>query len=111
MDIMGMMKKAREMQAKMEEMQAELEQTTVEGAAGGGVVRVQLSAKGDLKNLEIDDSLLKPEEKEILQDLIIAAHSDAQGGSSLRREDAGPHRGASAASRHEAAVLISWHAA
>lgn len=78
MDIMGMMKKAREMQAKMEEMQAELEQTLVEGAAGGGVVRVQLSAKGDLKNLEIDDSLLKPDEKEILQDLIIAAHLDAR---------------------------------
>ncbi|MGQ4274758.1 YbaB/EbfC family nucleoid-associated protein [Terrihabitans sp. B22-R8] len=78
MDIMGMMKKAREMQAKMEDVQAELEGTLVEGAAGGGVVRVQMTAKGEMKNVEIDDTLLKPEEKEILQDLLIAAHTDAK---------------------------------
>jgi DNA-binding YbaB/EbfC family protein len=78
MDLMGMMKKAREMQAKMADMQSELESTLVEGVAGGGVVRVQLSAKGDLKNVEIDESVLKPEEREIVQDLIIAAHADAR---------------------------------
>jgi DNA-binding YbaB/EbfC family protein len=59
-------------------MQAELDQVEVEGVAGGGLVAVTLSAKGDLKGMKIDDSLLKPTEKEILEDLLIAAHSDAR---------------------------------
>jgi DNA-binding YbaB/EbfC family protein len=59
-------------------MQAELEQLEVEGAAGGGVVTVKLSGKGDLRGARIDDSLLKPDQKEILEDLIVAAHADAR---------------------------------
>ena len=59
-------------------MQAELDQIEVEGTAGGGVVTVTLSAKGDLKGVKIDDSLLKPSEKEIVEDLIVAAHADAR---------------------------------
>jgi len=78
MDIMGMMKKAGAMQAKMAEMQAELENVTVEGASGGGMVTVVLSAKGDLKSLNLDPSLLKADEKEILEDLIVAAHDEAR---------------------------------
>ena len=77
-DIMGLMKKAQEMQAKMQEMQDELERTEVEGQSGGGVVRVTMTAKGALKGVAIDASLLKPEEKEIVEDLLIAAHEDAR---------------------------------
>jgi DNA-binding YbaB/EbfC family protein len=77
-DLMGMMKQAAQLQAKMQALQAELEQLTVEGTAGGGLVTVTLSAKGDLKSVRLDDSLLKPEEKEILEDLLVAAHADAR---------------------------------
>jgi DNA-binding YbaB/EbfC family protein len=59
-------------------MQAELEQIEVEGSAGGGLVAVRLSAKGELKGITIDDSLLKPEEKEIVEDLLVTAHADAR---------------------------------
>ncbi len=75
---MGLMKQAAQMQAKMQEMQAELDQIEVEGTAGGGMVTVKLSAKGELKGIKIDDSLLKPSEKEILEDLLVAAHADAR---------------------------------
>ena len=78
-DIMGMMAKAKELQQKMQDAQAELEQVIVEGASGGGAVSVTLSGKGELRGLKIDPSLLKPEEVEILEDLIIAAHADAKG--------------------------------
>jgi len=77
-DFMGLMKQAAQLQSKMQELQAELDRTEVEGTAGGGLVAVKLSAKGDLKGVRIDDSLFKPEEKEILEDLLIAAHADAR---------------------------------
>jgi DNA-binding YbaB/EbfC family protein len=78
MDILGMMKQATQLKAKMEEMQAELDQITVEGVSGGGMVVVTLSAKGDMKGVKIDPSLIKPEEKEIVEDLLVAAHADAR---------------------------------
>ena len=78
MDILGMMKQATQLKAKMEEMQAELDQITVEGAAGGGMVTVTLTAKGDMKGVRIDDSLIKPGDKEIIEDLIVTAHTDAR---------------------------------
>ena len=59
-------------------MQAELDQIEVEGAAGGGLVTVTLTAKGEMKGVKIDPSLIKPDEKEILEDLIVAAHADAR---------------------------------
>jgi DNA-binding YbaB/EbfC family protein len=77
-DIMGLMKQASQMQAKMQELQAELDHVEVEGTAGGGLVSVKLSAKGDLKGVKIDASLLKAEEKEIVEDLLVAAHADAR---------------------------------
>jgi DNA-binding YbaB/EbfC family protein len=77
-DFLGMMKQAAQLQTKMQEMQAELDSITVEGAAGGGLVSVTLSAKGDLKGVRIDPSLIKPDEKEIIEDLIVAAHADAR---------------------------------
>ena len=77
-DFMGLMKQAAQLQTKMQEMQAELDQIEVEGIAGGGLVAVKLSAKGEMKALSIDASLLKPGEKEIVEDLVVAAHSDAR---------------------------------
>jgi hypothetical protein len=77
-DFLGLMKQAGQLQAKMAEMQAELDQVTVEGTAGGGMVSVTMSAKGDLKGVRIDDSLIKPGEKEIIEDLIVTAHADAR---------------------------------
>ena len=62
----------------MQELQAELDSIEVEGTAGGGLVTVTLSAKGDLQGRQDRPSLLKPEEKEILEDLLVAAHADAR---------------------------------
>ena len=77
-DFMGMMKQAAELQSRMQEMQAELDQVEVDGSAGGGLVTVKLSGKGEIKGVAIDASLLKPEEKEIVEDLIVAAANDAR---------------------------------
>jgi DNA-binding YbaB/EbfC family protein len=77
-DFMGMMKQAAQLQSKMQELQAELDTVTVEGTAGAGMVTVALNGKGDLKGVRVDDSLMKPSEKEILEDLLVAAHADAR---------------------------------
>jgi nucleoid-associated protein EbfC len=77
MDMMKLMKQAREMQGKMAAMQAELEQAETEGQAGAGMVKVTLTGKGVMKGISIDPSMMKEDEKEILEDLIIAAHNDA----------------------------------
>jgi nucleoid-associated protein EbfC len=77
-DFMGLMKQAAQLQSKMEALQAELDTIEVEGTAGGGLVTVKLTGKGDMKGVKIDDSLLKPGEKEILEDLLVAAHADAR---------------------------------
>lgn len=78
MDFMGLMKQAQQMQAKMAEAQLELDQTVVEGESGGGLVKVALTAKGAMKSISIDPSLVKPEDKEILEDLIVMAHAQAR---------------------------------
>jgi len=78
-DIMGMMGKVKEMQAKMEQMQVDIAALDVEGKSGGGLVSVRLNGKGEMLGLKIDPSLFKEEEVEILEDLIIAAHQDAKG--------------------------------
>lgn len=78
-DLMGLMKQAQAMQEKMAGVQAELDEMVVEGQAGGGVVTVRLSGKGALKGVSIDPSLMVPDEKEILEDLIVAAANDARG--------------------------------
>jgi DNA-binding YbaB/EbfC family protein len=77
-DFLGLMKQATELKSKMEAMGAELDATEIEGIAGGGLVTVKLSGKGDLKSVKIDESLIKPAEKEIVEDLIVAAHADAR---------------------------------
>jgi nucleoid-associated protein EbfC len=77
-DFLGLMKQAAELKSKMEAMQAELDQIEIEGTAGGGLVAVKLSGKGEMKSVKIDASLIKPSEKEIVEDLIVAAHADAR---------------------------------
>jgi len=77
-DLMGMMGQIKQLQEKMQQLQAELEATEVSGTAGGGVVTVTITAKGEMKKVAVDPSLMKPEEKEILEDLIVAAHGDAR---------------------------------
>ena len=78
MDFLGLAKQATQLQAKMEALQAELDSIEVEGKAGGDLVKVRLSAKGELKGLTIDSSLWKAEEREVAEDLIVAAHADAR---------------------------------
>jgi nucleoid-associated protein EbfC len=77
-DLMGMMKQARELQGKMEQLQQEVAALEVEGSAGGGLVTVTMSGKSDMKRVRIDPSLLKPEEAEIVEDLIVAAVNEAR---------------------------------
>lgn len=77
-DMMGMMKQAQAMQAKLAAVQAELDNVQVEGQSGGGLVRVSLTAKGFMRGVAIDASLMQADEKEILEDLIVTAHEDAR---------------------------------
>ena len=77
-DMLGMMKKVQEMQSKLGAVQAELEQMEVSGQAGGGLVSVVMTVKGQTKSATIDTSLLKVEEKEIVEDLLVAALNDAR---------------------------------
>ena len=72
------MKQAQEMQTKLEKVKQALEKEIVEGSAGGGMVKVTATAKGVVKALTIDPSLLKEDEKEIVEDLLIAAINDAR---------------------------------
>jgi len=73
-----LMKQAQSMQTKMAEIQQKLADTEVSGAAAGGMVTVTLNGKGEMKRLKVDPSLIKVDEAEILEDLIVAAHADAK---------------------------------
>jgi nucleoid-associated protein EbfC len=77
-DFLGLMKQASQLQAKMEALQSELDQIEMTGTSGGGLVSVTLSAKSELKGVAIDASLMKPEDREVVEDLLIAAHADAR---------------------------------
>ena len=77
-NIGNMMKQAQELQKKIAETQEKLSSIEVEGVSGGGVVKVIATAKGEIKRINIDESLLKPEDKEITEDLIVAAINDAK---------------------------------
>lgn len=78
-NLMGVMQQMGEMQARMQKMQEELAAMEIEGQAGAGLVKVTLTGKGDMKKLSIDPSLMKPDEAEILEDLVVAAAADAKG--------------------------------
>ena|SRR6201991_321656 len=77
-DFLGMMKQAAQLQSKMQAMQEELGNIEVEGISGGGMVSIRLTAKMDVKAVKIDPSLLKPEEREIVEDLVVSAFADAR---------------------------------
>jgi DNA-binding YbaB/EbfC family protein len=77
-NIGNMMKHAQQLQKKMAEVQEELNSLEVEGISGGGLVKVTATAKGEIKRITLDDSLMKTEEKEITEDLIVAAINDAK---------------------------------
>lgn len=77
-DLMGLMGKAKEMQAKFQTMQEEIALIEASGQSGGGLVSVTLSGKGEMKSLKIDPSLFKEDDVEVLEDLILAAHNDAK---------------------------------
>jgi DNA-binding YbaB/EbfC family protein len=77
-NLAGLMKQAQQMQSRMQEMQAKLESMEVEGVAGAGLVTVALNGKGDMKRIKIDPKLADPADTEMLEDLVIAAHTDAK---------------------------------
>lgn len=77
-DLMGLMGKAREMQARFQAMQEEIAGIEVSGQSAGGLVQVVLTGKFEMKSLKVDPSLFKEDEVEILEDLILAAHNDAR---------------------------------
>jgi DNA-binding YbaB/EbfC family protein len=78
MDLMKMMKQAQEIQGRMQKVQEELTDLEVQGQSGAGLVTIKLNGKLDVRGLKIDPSLIKPEEAEMLEDLIIAAFQDAK---------------------------------
>ena len=97
-DLSSLMKQAQAMQQKLQEAQARLAATLVEGTAGGGMIRVTLAGSGELKAVDIDETLIQPGEGEVLADLIVAAHADAkrkldQAQAELMKDVAGPLAG------------------
>src|SRR5262245_871001 len=77
-DLSDIMRQAQQMQQRLQEAQERMEQITAEGSSGAGLVKVTLKGKGELVGLSIDPSLIVPNDKEILEDLIKAAHTDAR---------------------------------
>lgn len=71
-------KQAQELQSKLQDFQDQMEALEVEGQAGGGMVRVTMNGKGVLRSVHIDPSLLSADDKEVLEDLVLAAHNDAK---------------------------------
>jgi DNA-binding YbaB/EbfC family protein len=78
MNLQKMMKQAQQMQQKIADMQAQMDTYETDGNSGGGAVSIRLNGKNQMMKINIDASLLKPEEKEMLEDLIIAAYRDAR---------------------------------
>ena len=77
-DFLGMMKQAMQLQSKMKALQDELAQVEVSGTSGGGLVTAVMTAKMEVKSLKIDPSLVKADETEVLEDLVVAALNDAR---------------------------------
>ena len=78
-DLGGLMAQAQQMQQKIKDLQAELERQEIVGSSGAGMVKVTLDGKGATRRVEIDASLFKPEDKGVVEDLIVAAANDARG--------------------------------
>ena len=86
-DMAKMMKQAQEMQGKMAQMQEDLETIMVEGVSGAGLVKATATAKGELKGLDIDPSIFSGDDKEVVEDLILAAIKDAQSKATERAQE------------------------
>lgn len=87
MNIQGIMKQAQMMQKKMEEEQAKLAQEEVEGSSGGGMVKITLNGKFEMKKIALDKNLIDPEDAEVLEDLIVAAYNDAKSKIDAKMQD------------------------
>jgi len=85
-DMAKMMKAAQDMQQKMAQLQEEMQQMTVTGESGAGLIKATCTVKGELKGLDIDPSIFNPDEKEVVEDLILAAIKDAQGKASEKAQ-------------------------
>ena len=106
MNIADIFRQAEDVQARANAMQEQLALIEAEGVAGAGLVKLVLNGKAELKSLSIDPSLLRPDGREIVQDLVVAAHTDARGKWSAGRgrdAEAGPRHGPAA--RHDARRL------
>lgn len=77
-DLSEIMRQAQQMQKRLQDAQEKMEQITAEGSSGGGMVKVVLKGKGELAGLTIDPSILTPDDKEMVEDLVKAAHADAR---------------------------------
>ncbi len=77
-DLMKMMKQAQELQSRMQQVQEEMSAMEAEGQSGAGAVRVTLNGKGEMRALKIEPNLLKPDEAEMVEDLVLAAFQDAK---------------------------------
>lgn len=86
-DMAKMMKQAQEMQGKMAQMQEDMANLTVTGESGAGLVKAVCTCKGDLKSLDIDPSIFNGDDKEVVEDLILAAIKDAQAKATQRAQD------------------------
>lgn len=106
-DMAKMMKAAQEMQTKMAQMQEDMANLTVTGESGAGLVKAVCTCKGELKSLDIDPSIFNSDDKEVVEDLILAAIKDAQSKASekAQAENEQADRGHGPAQGHEAAVL------
>ena len=78
-DLGGLMQQAQQMQQKMKELQDQLEREEIVGSSGAGLVKVTVNGKNETRRIEIDASLFKPEDKGVVEDLIVAAANDARG--------------------------------
>jgi DNA-binding YbaB/EbfC family protein len=78
-DLMKMMKQAQEIQGRMQQMQDELAALEISGQSGAGLVKITLNVKGEMRSVKIDPSLMKPDDVEIVEDLVLAAFQDAKG--------------------------------
>ncbi len=87
-DLNELMRMAQEAQAKLLQAQEDLDKVEVEGVSGGGMVRIRASAKGRIVSVDIDESLLQPSEKQMVEDLVAAAINDARGKADLAAQEA-----------------------
>ncbi|MDR1475424.1 MAG: YbaB/EbfC family nucleoid-associated protein [Holosporales bacterium] len=77
-DFKNMFKQAQQLQSKFMEMQNQMQELQIEGSSGGGMVKLLINGKSELKKIDVDPSVLNPEDAEVLNDLIIAAFNDAK---------------------------------